>query len=159
MPSGYARSTGCCWRNMVPNTGSRVIRCSRLWAFCHAYLEADGLDGLQTLATQGLRPWLLGIHGIGPETADDMLLYAFKRPVFVVDSYTSRIFGRLGVLKGNPGYEAIRRGFETALGKDIYLFNEYHALIVRHGRTICHRTRPRCAQCCLRERCPEIRVA
>jgi len=136
--------------------GYSNVKSKRLRNFCRAYLEAGGLDGLQTLATAELRPWLLGIHGIGPETADDILLYAFERPVFVVDAYTGRIFERLGVLKGNPGYEAIRRGFETALGEDVHLFNEYHALIVRHGKTICRRTRPRCTQCCLREFCPEV---
>lgn len=132
------------------------VKSKRLRAFCRAYLEAGGLDGLRALATEVLRRWLLDIHGIGPETADDMLLYAFQRPVFVVDAYTGRIFERLGVLTGNPGYETIRRGFETALGKDVHVFNEYHALIVRHGKTICRRTRPLCARCCLRERCPEV---
>lgn len=131
------------------------VKSKRLRNFCRAYLEAGGLDGLRALATEGLRRWLLDIHGIGPETADDMLLYAFERPVFVVDAYTGRIFERLGMLSGNPDYEAIRRGFETVLGRDVVLFNEYHALIVRHGKTVCCRTRPLCAQCCLRECCPE----
>jgi len=132
------------------------VKSKRLRAFCRTYLEAGGLDGLRALATEELRRWLLGIHGIGPETADDMLLYAFERPVFVVDAYTRRIFARLGVLTGNPDYETIRRGFETALGQDISMFNEYHALIVRHGKTVCRRTRPRCAQCCLCELCPWV---
>jgi len=131
------------------------VKSKRLRAFCRAYLEAGGLDGLRALATEELRRWLLGTHGIGPETADDMLLYAFERPVFVVDAYTGRVFERLGVLTGNEDYETIRRGFETALGEDVPMFNEYHALIVRHGKTLCHRTRPRCTQCCLREFCPE----
>jgi len=132
------------------------LKSKRLRAFCRTYLEAGGLDGLRALTTEALRPWLLGIHGIGPETADDMLLYAFERPVFVVDAYTGRIFGRLGVLKGNPGYEVIRWGFEAALGEDVRLFNEYHALIVWHGKTICRRTRPLCDRCCLREHCPGV---
>jgi endonuclease-3 related protein len=81
-----------------------------------------------------------------------MLLYAFERSVFVVDAYTRRIFQRLGLLAGNEDYESIRRGFETALGPDVPLYNEYHALLVRHGKDVC-RTRPRCAECCLRESC------
>jgi len=130
------------------------VKSKRLRAFCRPYPEAGGWDGLRALETQELRRWLLRIHGIGPETADDILLYAFERPVFVVDTYTGRIFKRLGMLTGNLGYEAIRQGFETALGPDVPLFNEYHALIVRHGKTMCRRTRPLCAQCCLRKSCP-----
>ncbi|MCG6862705.1 MAG: endonuclease [Chromatiaceae bacterium] len=129
------------------------LKSQRLQAFCRAYLKARGLDGLRTLETGELRRFLLRIHGIGPETADDMLLYAFDRPVFVVDAYTRRIFQRLGVLTGSEGYETIRHGVETALGQDVGLFNEYHALIVRHGKEVC-RIRPLCTQCRLRESCP-----
>ena len=128
------------------------LKSQRLQAFCRAYLEAGGLDGLRALETGELRRFLLRIPGVGPETADDMLLYALDRPVFVVDAYTRRIFERLGVLTGNEGYEIVRQGFETALGPDVPLFNEYHALIVRHGKDVC-RTRPKCAACCLRESC------
>lgn len=129
------------------------VKSKRLRAFCRAYLEAGGLESLRTLETEDLRRLLLRIHGVGPETADDMLLYAFERPVFVVDAYTGRIFTRLGVLTGDADYETIRRGFETALGRDVPLFNEYHALIVRHGKDVC-RPRPLCAECCLRGSCP-----
>lgn len=129
------------------------VKSQRLQTFCRAYLEAGGVEGLRTLETGELRRWLLGIRGVGPETADDILLYAFERPVFVVDAYTRRVFERLGSLVGGEGYETIRYGFETALGPDASLFNEYHALIVRHGKDLC-RTRPRCADCCLRESCP-----
>jgi endonuclease-3 related protein len=128
------------------------VKAHRLRAFCSAYLEQGGLEALNRLDTDQLRRRLLDIHGVGPETADDMLLYAFERPVFVVDAYTRRIFGRLGVLAGDEGYETIRHGFEDALGPDVPLFNEYHALIVRHGKEVC-RTRPRCAVCCLGDRC------
>jgi endonuclease-3 related protein len=129
------------------------VKAQRLQAFCRAYLKAGGLEGLRTLGTGKLRKLLLAIQGVGPETADDMLLYAFERPVFVVDAYTCRIFRRLGLLSGAEGYESIRHGFELALGPDSALFNEYHALIVRHGKDIC-RTIPRCSECCLRESCP-----
>jgi len=128
------------------------VKSRRLQAFCRFYLEAGGWDGLCALDTAQLRRLLLRIQGVGPETADDMLLYAFERPVFVVDAYTRRIFERLGSLREDEGYEAIRHGFETALGPDTPLFNEYHALIVRHGKEVC-RPRPRCAGCCLRESC------
>jgi len=129
------------------------VKAARLRAFCRDYLADGGYEGLVGLDTHDLRQRLLAIHGIGPESADDMLLYAFDRPVFVVDAYTRRVFTRLGLLAGDEGYERIRHGFEAALGPDVPLYNEYHALIVRHGKDWC-RTRPRCDGCCLRERCP-----
>lgn len=129
------------------------VKAQRLRSFCEEYLEAGGLDGLGRLETQALRHRLLAIHGVGPETADDMVLYAFERPVFVVDAYTRRLGGRLGLLDADAGYETIRHGFEYALGPDVPLFNEYHALIVRHAKDVC-RSKPRCAGCCLRGLCP-----
>ena len=129
------------------------VKTQRLRSFCAAYVEQGGLDGLGRCSTEELRRRLLTVPGVGPETADDMLLYAFERPVFVVDAYTRRIFARLGLLSGQEGYETVRRGFEQALGPDVTLFKEYHALIVRHGKDVC-RTRPRCAECCLRDACP-----
>ena len=108
--------------------------------------------GVDLQISAGDRIGLLGVNGIGPETADDMLLYAFERPVFVVDAYTRRVFGRLGMLNGGEGYEFIRLGVETALGPDVALFNEYHALIVRHAKTVC-RVRPDCGQCVLAQYC------
>jgi endonuclease-3 related protein len=128
------------------------VKARRLQAFCRAYINADGLDGLRRLETGALRRFLLAVPGVGPETADDILLYAFARPVFVVDAYTRRIFERLGILQGGEGYEVVRHGFEAALGPDVPLFNEYHALIVRHGKDLC-RSRPRCEACCLRPFC------
>ncbi len=129
------------------------VKAQRLRSFCEEYLQAGGLDGLGRLETQALRHRLLAIHGVGPETADDMVLYAFDRPVFVVDAYTRRLGGRLGLLDADAGYETIRHGFEYALGPDVPLFNEYHALIVRHAKDVC-RSKPRCAGCCLRGLCP-----
>ena len=131
------------------------VKARRLRSFCAGYLDAGGLDGLAGLDTPALRHRLLAIHGVGPETADDMVLYAFDRPVFVVDAYTRRLGGRLGLLDGEAGYETIRHGFERALGPDVPLFNEYHALIVRHAKDVC-RSRPRCEGCCLRRLCPLV---
>lgn len=129
------------------------VKARRLRAFCDAYIAAGEREALSRLATAELRHRLLAIPGVGPETADDMLLYAFDRPVFVVDAYTRRILSRLGLLGGDEGYETIRQGLEAALGPDIALFNEYHALIVRHGKEVC-RPKPRCGACCLVSRCP-----
>ena len=129
------------------------IKARRLRSFCEGFLAGGGLPGLGALDTAPLRQHLLAIPGVGPETADDMLLYAFARPVFVVDAYTRRIFTRLRLLRGDEGYETIRAAFETALGADVPLFNAYHALIVRHGKDVC-RKHPRCDTCCLRGGCP-----
>jgi endonuclease-3 related protein len=93
------------------------------------------------------------VRGVGPETADDILLYAFNRPVFVIDAYTRRLFTRLGRFAGDESYEAMRHAFEQALGPDVRLFNEYHALVVRHAREVC-RVRPACERCVLANRCP-----
>ena len=133
------------------------IKARRLRSFCRGFIAGGGLAGLGALETGELRRYLLGIAGVGPETADDMLLYAFARPVFVVDAYTRRVFTRLGLLCGDEGYEAIRAAFETALGPDVPLFNAYHALIVRHGKEVC-RKQPRCDACCLRGGCPSAEI-
>ena len=107
--------------------------------------------------TEALRQSLLSVHGIGPETADDILLYAFSRPVFVIDAYTRRLFSRLGIIAGDEPYETLRVLIEQTLGADVELFNEYHALIVQHAKDIC-RTRPECARCTLNERCPAAQI-
>jgi endonuclease-3 related protein len=128
------------------------VKARRLRSFCYGYLEAGGLEGLAALDTPALRRRLLAVNGVGPETADDLVLYAFHRPVFVVDAYTRRLCGRLGLLDHQAGYETIRHAFELALGPDVPLFNEYHALIVRHAKDVC-RSKPRCQGCCLRNLC------
>ncbi|KAA6185748.1 endonuclease [Thiohalocapsa marina] len=130
------------------------VKARRLRAFCATLLESGGEPALAAIDTPPLRRLLLDIHGVGPETADDILLYAFDRPVFVVDAYTRRLFGRLGWLAGDETYDQIRLGFEQALGPDVSLFNEYHALIVRHAKDVCRARKPRCAQCCLMDICP-----
>ncbi len=132
------------------------IKARRLQNFCRWYLEAGGLSALQPLDTAALRHRLLAVNGIGPETADDILLYAFDRPVFVIDAYTRRLFRRLGLIDGEETYEQLRHHFEEGLGRrqaNVSLFNEYHALIVAHAKEAC-RTRPLCDACCLRRRCP-----
>ncbi len=132
------------------------IKAKRLQNFCRWYLQQRGWEKLSLRNTGELRRALLSVNGIGPETADDILLYAFERPVFVIDAYTRRLFSRLGVIEGNESYEELRTRFETELGTDDpQLFNEYHALIVRHAKEACSK-RPACHRCCLakQNRCP-----
>ncbi len=128
------------------------VKARRLQAFC-AWLQAQGgIEGLAGRPTAALRTDMLAVHGVGPETADDMLLYALERPVFVVDAYTRRTFSRLGRISGDESYEEIRALFEEELPARTDLFKEYHALIVTHGKEVC-RPRPRCDACCLRHDC------
>ncbi len=138
---------------LIRPVGYFNVKAARLQAFCAAVLSAGGEPGLDALDTETLRARLLQIHGVGPETADDMVLYAFGRPVFVIDTYTRRLFSRLGVINGQEGYETLRAFFEEALEPDPALFNEYHALIVRHAKDVCRARRPQCGDCALREGC------
>jgi endonuclease-3 related protein len=128
------------------------IKARRLKSLCRWLIAQGGVRALTRMNTQDLRTALIAVHGIGPETADDIVLYAFDRPVFVIDAYTRRIFARLGLVKGDEGYETLRHRFENTLDPDVSLFNEYHALIVRHGKDVC-RKRPRCGDCCLLPHC------
>ncbi len=95
---------------------------------------------------EALRPELLALHGIGPETADDILLYACEKPVFVVDAYTRRIFSRHGLVPPDLPYETLRACFEEGLDRDVALFKEYHGLIVWTGKHFC-KTKAQCAGC------------
>ncbi len=99
-----------------------------------------------------LRPKLLGVHGIGPETCDSILLYALEKPVFVIDAYTKRIFSRCGVAKEDIPYEELQSLFMEDLPKSVRLYNEYHALIVQLGKDICRKD-PKCGLCRIREFC------
>jgi endonuclease-3 related protein len=98
------------------------------------------------------RPELLALPGIGPETADSILLYAGGHPVFVVDAYTRRICSRLGWVEEGIGYAALQGLFAEHLPAEAALFNEYHALLVRQAVTYC-RPRPHCGVCPLRQGC------
>jgi len=140
------------------------VKAKRLQNFCAWYVKHGGEKKLRRFDTDALRHELLSINGVGPETADDILLYAFHRPIFVVDAYTRRLFSRLRMAAGDESYDRLRGNIEETLRREargkrelLALFNEYHALIVRHGKDVC-KTRPRCAECCLAQRCPAAAV-
>jgi endonuclease-3 related protein len=103
--------------------------------------------------TQELRQQFLDLHGIGPETADSILLYALDRPVFVIDAYTVRLLSRLGLCNENVKYDEARALFMDNLEPDTTLFNEYHALIVVHSKRTCSKRVPRCGDCPLSDIC------
>ncbi len=103
-----------------------------------------------------LREELLSIYGVGPETADSIILYAAEKPSFVVDTYTYRLLSRLGWVEGNFHYARLRALFMDNLPHEVELFNEYHALIVRHGARVCQKT-PECEACGLQSVCDYFR--
>ncbi|MBD3610074.1 MAG: endonuclease III domain-containing protein [Gammaproteobacteria bacterium] len=131
------------------------IKAERLKHYCDWYITQGEYPVLRQWHTEKLRDALLSVKGIGPETADDILLYAFERPVFVIDAYTRRIFSRLGLVNDIEKYEELRHLFESALKHEddkTALLNEFHALIVWHGKQHC-KNKPSCEGCVLRQEC------
>ena len=127
------------------------LKTKRLRAFCE-HLQSRYGGSVKRMARRPLaelRAELLEVHGIGPETADDILLYACDKPVFVVDAYTRRILSRHGWVSPTIGYEDLRAVFERHLDADVHAFKEYHGLIVWTGKDFC-RKNPRCDTCPLR---------
>ncbi len=112
----------------------------------------DDLSKLFSGDSARLRQQLLSVWGIGPETADSIILYAADKPVFVIDAYTRRIINRVGLEPDSNSYAAYQSLFRDNLPADTALFNEYHALLVCLGKDVC-RPRPLCPQCCLRNIC------
>ena len=111
------------------------------------------LDTLFKLDTETLREQLLEINGVGPETADSILLYAANRPIFVVDTYTHRVLKRHGWIDYEADYATVQAHFQAHLEPDPQLYNEFHALLVRVGHLYCGKT-PRCEECPLAEWLP-----
>ncbi len=104
--------------------------------------------------TASLRAELLDVYGIGPETADSIILYAANQPIFVVDAYTRRIAARLGLARADASYDELQQLFMAHLPPDTAMFNEYHALLVALGKHFCLKSLPRCAECPLCALCP-----
>jgi endonuclease-3 related protein len=134
---------------LIRPAGYYNIKAKRLKNFIKwLFRNYDGqLVNLKKTNTDQLRAELLAIKGIGPETADSILLYALDRPIFVVDAYTARVAVRHGLIEAEADYEQLQELFQSNLPRDSRLFNEYHALLVRLGKEFC---RPK-AQC---RRCP-----
>jgi endonuclease-3 related protein len=152
-PEAIAAAETAALAESIRPVGYFNVKARRLQNFCRFLLDQGGEGELARRPTDELRRLLLGVNGVGPETADDMLLYGFARPVFVIDAYTRRVFGRLGLIGGDETYEQLRQACETALGPDTPMYNEYHALIVHHGKWICRKD-PICGDCVLRDLCP-----
>lgn len=133
---------------LIRPSGYYNIKAHRLKEFI-IFLHSEYNGKLASMAKEKLgvlRKKLLNIKGIGPETADSILLYAFNKPIFVVDAYTKRVLARHNIYNHNPTYYEIQESFMKNLPRRTKLFNEYHALFVRLGKEYCKKT-ARCAGC------------
>ena len=139
---------------LIRPAGTFRVKTRRLKAFLAYFVCKYGADvsRMTDVPPGRLRDELLSVNGIGPETADCILLYALDKTSFVVDGYTRRIFGRLGVIDRSLKYPEVKRRFEVALPEDVGVYNEYHALIVALGKHACLPT-PRCGRCVLKTIC------
>lgn len=143
----YRMDTGTL-AGLIKPAGYFNLKAGRLKNFLQWLFENyDGqVDSLEHLSAWDIREQLLGIKGIGPETADSIALYAYNKPVFVVDTYTCRVMVRHGLIEAEAGYEQMREFMEASLPNEIELFNEYHALLVQVGKNYC-KPKPKCDGC------------
>ncbi|MDO9350386.1 MAG: endonuclease III domain-containing protein [Deltaproteobacteria bacterium] len=134
--------------SLIRSSGYYRIKAERLKAFVYFLFEHyDGnLNRMRKEEIKTLREKLLGVKGIGPETADSILLYGLKKPIFVVDAYTQRVLSRHGLISERASYEEVQKLFMDHLPLDERLFNEYHALLVHLGKNVCKKI-PECDIC------------
>lgn len=133
---------------LIRPAGYFNIKANRLKAFIDFIMDNynGSIKKMKKEDLESLRKKLLGIHGIGPETADSILLYALSKPVFVIDVYTRRILSRHNIKDYNASYEEYQNLFHREIDENIQLFNEYHALFVRLGKDYC-KPKPLCEDC------------
>ncbi|MGD0281307.1 MAG: endonuclease III domain-containing protein [Dissulfurispiraceae bacterium] len=134
--------------SLIRPSGYFNIKAGRLRAFLAFLMKTYGgsMKKMGKGDTASLRHSLLNVHGIGPETADSILLYALNKPVFVIDAYTKRVLSRHGIIDFRASYDEYQLLFHEALDQDTELFNEYHALLVMVGKDYC-KPKPRCENC------------
>src|SRR3989338_4197328 len=137
---------------LIRPSGYYNIKARRLRSFLDFLFKNYGgsLKKMFSRDLDSLRRQILNVKGVGPETADSILLYAGGYPVFVVDAYTKRIFSRKKLISENTGYHQAQGIFMRGIKKDAGLYNEYHALIVRLGKEICKKNNPKCETCPIR---------
>lgn len=140
---------------LIHPSGYYNVKAKKIKAFADWLGEryGDDLDRLSALDLPTLRHELLSVYGVGEETADSIILYAAHKPIFVIDAYTRRIVTRLGLAPAQNSYAAFQSLFMEHLPHEEGLFNEYHALLVGHGKAACRRV-PLCSDCCLTSLCP-----
>lgn len=141
---------------LIRPSGYYNLKASRLHNLLHAIVAGhDGLESFFAADRSELREQLLAVKGIGPETADSILLYAAGKPAFVIDAYTHRLLLRHELIWEESDYYEMQELFTGNLPEDLALYNEYHALIVRVGKEFCRKSKPRCSECPLRELLPD----
>ena len=157
------QALACCstarLERLVRSAGFYRQKAWRLRVASRWLVQQGGIESLGRHSTTELRRRLLGVQGVGPETADCILLYVFQRPVFIADAYARRLFRRLGwiSMSRETDYERLASQVHP-LDEDTQFFNELHALIVVHGQSVCAAS-PRCRQCVLRRECGTSRMA
>ena len=141
--------------DLIRRAGPHRIKAERLRSLCRWFVERGGFAAIEALDTATLCRELRALHGIGPETADVIALYAFDRPRFIADAYAFRILVRYGMWQGPRRYERLRDSIETAVGASASaaFYDELHALIVAHAKHRCHKRAPDCARCVLAPTC------
>jgi endonuclease-3 related protein len=122
---------------IIRPAGFYRLKAKRLLSVLRWLRSRRGFPGILGMPTHMVRDELLGCSGVGPETADSILLYALDRPVFVVDAYTRRILYRYGLLQGDEGYSEVQSWFHRGLDPDKGMYNEFHALLVRLAKEHC----------------------
>ncbi|MBE0557313.1 MAG: endonuclease III domain-containing protein [Proteobacteria bacterium] len=155
-PDALSRIDEATLAAIIRPSGYYNVKAKRLKSFVGFFLEEYAGDiGIMTAeALPVLREKLLGVRGVGPETADSILLYACGKSVFVCDAYTRRILQRHGLIDNDADYRRIQAMFMNHLPHDAALFNQFHALIVYAGKTFCRKV-PKCDACPLRTLHPE----
>ena len=139
---------------LIRPSGFFRLKSKRLKNLINYLYENGGIEALKKRQLKSLREELLKIPGIGPETADSIILYALEKPVFVVDAYTRRILKRIGLIEQERiPYDEIQRLFMENLPPDVNMYNEYHALFVKLGKTYCTKRNPNCGSCPVLEIC------
>lgn len=134
--------------HIIRSAGYFNQKAERLKVIAYFFLIND----ITNLPLTILRTKLLGLKGIGPETADSIILYAAEQPIFVVDAYTRRIFSRLGYGQENASYDKWQQFFHQTMQRDVAMYKEYHALLVEHAKQHCKK-KPLCMQCPLENMC------
>lgn len=155
--SGLRALTPEAVEELIRPAGHFRIKTRRLTDFLDFLEQESGLD-IEALSTQSLydlRPKLLSVRGIGPETADSILCYALGKPTFVVDAYTVRMFSRHGLIPEVTDYHEVQEIIQSALPETVQDYNEFHALIVRAGKEWCSKSKPKCALCPARNLLPD----
>lgn len=134
--------------SLIRPAGYFNIKAKRLKNFISFLVDEYGgnMEKMAKEDTAVIREKLLSVNGIGPETADSVILYALGKPVFVIDAYTKRVLSRHNLMSQDEPYERFQKSFHLSLKKDVQIFNEYHALLVRVGKVFC-RTIPACEGC------------